>query len=133
MLTDNDNCFACGRRNRDGLQLEFTYPPGNRGAETRFISSEKHQGWQGFVHGGILMTLLDETMAKAASQAGFFVLTGEISAKFKHPASVTEPLRCAAQIVNVRKKIVYASAAVYKEDGTVVAQATSKLFISARR
>jgi len=133
MLTDNDQCFACGRQNREGLQLEFTYPPGNRRAETFFTPSEKHQGWQGVVHGGILVTLLDEVMAKAAAQAGFRVLTGEITAKFMQPGCVTEPLRCAAQIEDVKKKIVYASAAVYKEDGTIVAQATSKLFISSRK
>jgi uncharacterized protein (TIGR00369 family) len=133
MLTDDNRCFACGRENKEGLQLEFTYPPGNGKAETRFTPSDKYQGWQGFVHGGILVTLLDEVMAKAAAQAGFRVLTGEITAKFKQPACVAEPLRCEAQVENVRKKIVYASAAVFKEDGTIVAQATSKMFISAKQ
>jgi acyl-coenzyme A thioesterase PaaI-like protein len=78
------------------------------------------------------MTLLDEVMAKAAVKKGFNVLTGEITTKFKNPARVMEPLRCEAEIEAVKKKVLYARAAVYKENGTIVAQATSKMFITSR-
>lgn len=133
MLTSDDTCFACGRQNPDGLKLDFTYTPDGSKAETTFIPEPKYQGWKGIVHGGIIITLLDETMAKAAVRRGFNVLTGEITARLKNPAPVLEPLRCEAEIDEVTKKIIYARAAVYLPDGTVVAEATAKMAIVSKR
>ena len=130
MLIDNNKCFVCGQKNSDGLQLQFRYSPDSGKVETRFVPDAKYQGWKGVLHGGIIMTLLDEVMAKAAVKKGFNVLTGEITTKFKNPARVMEPLRCEAEIESVKKKVLYARAAVYKESGTIVAQATSKMFIT---
>ena len=92
---------------------------------------KKFQGWKDVVHGGIIVTLLDEVMAKAAQRSGYSVLTGEIQARFKNPARVLEPLRLEAEIENVRRKIVYARATAYREDGTVVAEAKSKMVLIA--
>jgi uncharacterized protein (TIGR00369 family) len=132
MLIDNNKCFVCGQKNKDGLKLQFRYSPDGGKVETRFVPDAKYQGWKGVLHGGIIMTLLDEVMAKAAVKKGFNVLTGEITTKFKNPARVMEPLRCEAEIEAVKKKVLYARAAVYKENGTIVAQATSKMFITSR-
>ncbi|MEI6124981.1 MAG: PaaI family thioesterase [Pseudomonadota bacterium] len=129
MLINDDTCFVCGQHNPEGLHLEFRYAPDGSKAETTFMPAIKYQGWQGIVHGGIIITLLDETMAKAAVRKGFSVLTGEITAKFKNPAKVMEPLRCEAEIEQVKKKIVYARGTVYTHHGTVVAEATSKMVI----
>lgn len=127
MLINDDRCFVCGQENRDGLQLQFTYAPDGSKAETTFVPDIKYQGWSGIVHGGIILTLLDETMAKAAVKKGFNVLTGEITARFRNPAKVMELLRCEAEIEQVKKKIVYARGTVYTHHGTVVAEATSKM------
>ena len=83
MLIDNDKCFVCGKKNPYGLKLQFTYSPDGETVETTFIPDDKYQGWKDMVHGGIIATLLDEIMAKAALKKGFSVLTGEITAKFK--------------------------------------------------
>jgi uncharacterized protein (TIGR00369 family) len=130
MLTNDDRCFACGTQNPDGLHLEFTYSTDGAKAQTVFVPDSRYQGWQDIVHGGIIMTLLDETMAKAAVHGGFSVLTGEITAKFKNPARIMEQLRCEAEIKEVKKKIVYASGAVYAANGTVIAEATAKMVIA---
>jgi len=133
MLVDNNKCFACGSENPDGLHLQFTYAPDGGKVTTTFSPPQKFQGWQDVVHGGILITLLDEIMAKAAVHQGYSVLTGEITAKFKQPAKVMQQLRCEGEVEAVKKKLLYARAAVYAGDGTVVAQATSKMFITAHR
>jgi uncharacterized protein (TIGR00369 family) len=130
MLTDNDKCFVCGMKNPYGLKLQFTYSPDGSMVETTFIPDEKYQGWKDMVHGGIIVTLLDEIMAKAALKKGFNVLTGEITAKFKNPAKVNEPLVCKAEIESVEKKILYVRGSVHKKNGTAIATATSKMFIT---
>jgi len=129
MLISDGRCFVCGRDNSWGLQLEFSYAPDGLSAETTFLPEEKYQGWQGIVHGGIIITVLDEVMAKAAVHKGYAVVTGEITAKFKNSAKILEPLRCRAVIEDMKKRIVYASAVASREDGTVVAEAKAKLAI----
>ena len=56
-------CFACGKDNPVGLKLKIV----KDGDEARgeFIVSEFYQGWRGYVHGGIIFTILDEAMAYA--------------------------------------------------------------------
>ena len=129
MLISDGRCFVCGRDNDSGLHLEFSYGSDGLSAETTFLPEEKYQGWQGIVHGGIIIAVLDEVMAKAAVHKGFAVVTGEITVKLKNPAKVLEPLRCRAVLEDIKKKIIYASAVASREDGTVVAQATAKLVI----
>lgn len=129
MLIDDKKCFVCGQNNPDGLKLQFSYSPDGSKVETTFIPDTRFQGWKNMVHGGIIVTILDEVMAKAAAKNGFKVLTGEITAKLKSPAKTKEPLRCIAEIEAVKKKVLYAKATAYKENGTVVARASSKMFI----
>ncbi len=130
MLNDNKKCFACGLENPHGLQLTFHYSADGSKAETRFTPESKYQGWENVVHGGILMTVMDETMAKVAVHSGHRVLTGEISAKFKKPADVQEQLTCIAEIEEIKKKIIYTRASIFKQDGTLVSEAHSKMFIT---
>ena len=89
MLVDNNYCFACGKENPDGLQLEFKYSEDGSKVETTYIPPEKFQGWKGIVHGGIITTLLDEIMARETRlRAGLEILPE------KEPESMTiEELR----------------------------------------
>ena len=70
LTVDNNRCFACGTENEAGLKLQFSYSDDDREAETRFLPNMCYQGWKDLVHGGILMTLMDETMAKVRAAAG---------------------------------------------------------------
>ncbi len=130
MLVDNNYCFACGSENPDGLKLEFKYSKDNSRVETTYIPPEKFQGWKGIVHGGIITTLLDEVMAKAAVKKGYQVLTGEITTRFKTPAKILEPLRCEAEIEEVKKKLLYVKGTAYNKSGKVIAEARSKMIIT---
>jgi uncharacterized protein (TIGR00369 family) len=129
LTIDNNRCFACGTDNDAGLKLHFTYGDDGRSAETRFTADGTYQGWKDMVHGGILMTLMDETMAKAAVRAGLSIVTAEMTVKFKRPAQVGAVLVCSARVEDMRKRIVYARATLCSEDGTVLAEATAKLMI----
>jgi hypothetical protein len=59
-----NRCFACGADNPDGLHLEFLLAPD--GSVVCFPAvSESFVGYPGYLHGGIIATLLDEAMSKA--------------------------------------------------------------------
>ncbi len=130
LTVDNNRCFACGTENESGLKLSFTYGEDGRTAETRFVAGAAYQGWKDVVHGGILMTLMDETMAKAAVHAGLTVVTAEMTTKFKRPARVGTLLICSAKIEDIRKRLVYAQTSIRSEDGSVIAEASGKLMIT---
>jgi len=130
LTVDNNRCFACGTENEAGLKLRFSYGDDGGSAETRFVADAAYQGWRGLVHGGILMTLMDETMAKAAVRGGLRVVTAAMTVKFKRPARIGAALICSANVENVRKRIVYARSVIRSEDGTVLAEAAGKLMIT---
>lgn len=128
-VSDNKKCFVCGTQNPAGLKLSFQDKPDGNGVETVFLPDERYQGWEGIVHGGIIATLLDETMAKAAIAAGLNVVTAEISVRFKKPAFVMTALTCAGEIETVQKKVVRAKATVFEQGGPPLATATSRMFV----
>lgn len=59
------NCFACApaRLNPDGLNLVFEETA--KGARTRLWLAKKFQSYPGYIHGGLVSGVLDETMAYA--------------------------------------------------------------------
>ncbi|RJR26127.1 MAG: PaaI family thioesterase [Desulfobacteraceae bacterium] len=56
-------CFACGTENPIGLKLNF-YRMGDT-VRSNVELGIYHEGWQNMAHGGIISTLLDETMSWA--------------------------------------------------------------------
>ena len=53
-------CFGCSERNPIGLHLSFTMADGE--VRAPFTPQAEHQGWPGFMHGGLVATMLDEAM-----------------------------------------------------------------------
>ena len=95
--------------------------------EATFLPSPKYQGWKGIVHGGIIATLLDETMAKVAQALNIKVMTAALDIRFKNPAKISEPIITRAEVTGKAKNILYIKATALAPDGTVVAIAQGKL------
>ena len=83
-------CFVCGWENPIGLNVTFYSEDGR--VRARFTPDERHQGFPGLVHGGILFALLDEVISRAAYLMGDWVLTGRVEVRYARPARVGEPL-----------------------------------------
>ena len=127
-FTDDQNCFVCGRKNPAGLQLAFCENPQGGGVEAGVSFPDRLQGWQGTVHGGLLATVLDETMIKAAAAAGFKTVTAEVTVKFKRPALTGAVYKASGKTLETRGRIVFAESSISDVQGQVLAQATGKLF-----
>ncbi len=128
-LEDDNMCFACGKNNPQGLQLEFSFNEREQYVETTFIPSPVYQGWQGVVHGGIIATLMDECMAKLAQFLGYRVVTASLTMRFKDVAKTGKPLTVRGEITKLSKKLIYAKAETRGEGGKVVAEAQAKLMV----
>ena len=61
---DECTAFGCGGANARGMQLTFEQDDAARRIRGAFRIGAEYQGGPGFVHGGIIATLLDEVMAQ---------------------------------------------------------------------
>lgn len=95
-------CFACGRQNPSGLQLDFTVS--TRRAEARYTGDRRHQGYDGALHGGVVTALLDETMGWAIFHQGIWGVTGRIAVTFRQPVPVGEELVVTGEVVRERSR-----------------------------
>jgi len=124
-LEDDGHCFACGKKNPGGLQLDFTSSNGKTAAE--FLPKKEHQGFKDLVHGGIIATILDEAMVKAVLSTGVQAVTAELTVRFRNPLLAGEGATVEAELNSPGGRVVETSARMIKRDGTVVAEARAKL------
>ncbi len=125
-LRDNQGCFVCGRNNPIGLAVAFEINTAVRSISAVFIPSDRHQGYEGIIHGGILSSLLDEAMAKLAFSLGMPALTAEMTVKFKSPAASGDTLLVSGRITEETKRLILAEARI-ERGSVVIAEATGKL------
>lgn len=124
-LEDDHYCFVCGEKNPYGLHLKFSLREGKISSE--FVPQRIHQGYKDIIHGGIISTLLDEAMVKAALLQGIPAITVEITVRFKKPLMVGEKAIIEANITNMNKRIIETSARIKKSDETLIAEGHAKL------
>lgn len=104
------HCFACGPENHSGLQMEFE---SNGEALRSFLVIPEHlRGWSNLAHGGVISTILDETMGwTAIFLFKRFILTQDMTVKFHKPVYIGEKLSSHGMIketLSERKAILYA-------------------------
>ncbi|MBP7864462.1 MAG: PaaI family thioesterase [Acidobacteria bacterium] len=129
--TDDRRCFVCGSENPEGMRLEFrTEAAGEASAE--LAVPDRYAGWSGVVHGGIVCTLLDEAMAKAAMAAGHPVATVELSVRYLAPVPTGATCRVVGKVLEVRRRLVLTEGSVSDAEGRVFATATAKMLVVAR-
>ena len=120
-------CYACGDLNPIGLHLHFTMQD-DGWASAPFVADKLHQGYPGYVHGGLVSTLLDEAMGWATYGAGIWALTGKLELSFRKPVPVDETLTVRARITRDRGRIIEAVAELRDASGMLVADAKGLLF-----
>jgi len=116
-------CFACGRQNPIGLKLDFHFDGDDY--VTQFEVKPEHQGWTGLVHGGLLATVLDETMARLLWEKDLSAITGRLTVRYHRPAEVGKALTVRARIGKQRPPVIETTAEATDQDGTLVADATA--------
>ena len=100
-----DHCFGCGLGNPQGLQLRFELGTTAAGLPTAAATvqlTRLHQGAPGFVHGGILATLMDEVMSKLNRPLGVLAMTRHMDVSYLRPAPLLTPLALSA--VHLRRE-----------------------------
>ncbi len=120
-LDVDDMCFACGQKNPIGLKLHFNFD-GDDYVTTLHVQPE-HQGWAGIIHGGLLATALDETMARLLWENDLNAITGRLEVRYHEPVHIGDSLRIRARITRRRPPVIETAAEALNLQGATVAEA----------
>ena len=85
-------CFGCGDANPRGMKLAFDRDAERRRIVGRFRLGAEYQGGPGFIHGGIIATVLDEAMGKVCRFSDVRAMTAELAIEYLRPVPVDEEI-----------------------------------------
>jgi uncharacterized protein (TIGR00369 family) len=120
--SSQNRCFGCGPANAAGLQLKFFLAPDGRLVCPTTIS-DAFEGHPGYLHGGIIATLLDEAMSKAVRAKGLTAMTRHLEVDYQRPVPSKTPICLEGTVVRSEGRKHWAEAKIIREEGTVLAQA----------
>jgi uncharacterized protein (TIGR00369 family) len=117
-----NRCFGCGQANPIGLRLQFLQAPDGSVVCPATIG-DSFEGPPGYLHGGIIATLLDESMSKAVRAKGLTAMTRHMEIDYRRPVPSGAPIRMLARVVRSEGRKHWAEASVLNNEGTALAQA----------
>jgi uncharacterized protein (TIGR00369 family) len=127
---ENHDCFGCSPTNQYGLQMKFF---SDEEALFSWLTVPNHLcGWDNLVHGGVLSTILDETMGWTAIHfLKKFALTHALTVEFHKPVHIGEEIRVEGRVLEIRgKREAKVEGHLYKGENTLCAKSvgTFRLF-----
>lgn len=125
-----NRCFGCGQANPAGLHLEFLLA--EDGTVVSFATiPDTFEGPPGYVHGGIIATLLDETMSKAVRSHGLVAMTRHMEVDYQRPVPSATAIRLEGHVVRSEGRKHWTEAKVLDARGSTLAHGKG-LFIEVR-
>ena len=122
------HCFGCGPDNPEGLLLKFTINPEALTATAAVNLTRRHEGPPGYIHGGLIATLLDEAMSKLNRPLDVVAMTRTMQIDYLRPSPLNQPLTLVGRHDHREGRKLYHRAELTNAEGTILAQATG-LFI----
>jgi acyl-coenzyme A thioesterase PaaI-like protein len=114
-------CFVCGHENPSGLQSQFYIQDQYTLLPVCF--SDKHTGYPGFAHGGVVSSAMDETMAWASAR--YFkrmCVTAEFTVRFLKRVPLNKNLLVKTWVTKGHRLIAYT-------EGVLIDPETEEVFV----
>lgn len=111
-----------------GMTIECTVPGT---ATARAAADASHHNPHGFVHGGVVFTLVDTSMGAAVMSMlpeGQRCSTIECQVRFLRPVTVAD-LTCVTTVVKPGRRVFHLESRVTTGDGTIVATGTGSFAV----
>lgn len=122
-------CFGCGGANPRSMRLVFEQDDSAQRIRGAFRLSADYQGGTGFIHGGIIATVLDEAMGKVNRFRGVRAVTAELTIEYLKPVPVDEDLVIEAQEVEKNGRSLIHSGEIRNRRGQVLARGRGRFVI----
>ena len=129
--TAQNRCFGCGAANPIGLHLLFSLAEVGT-VVCQVTVPDTYEGPNGYVHGGIIATLMDEAMSKAVRAQGFLAMTRHMEVDYLRPVPSSTPIRIEWLFVRSEGRKHFTEARILAADGKVLAKAKG-LFVEVVR
>jgi uncharacterized protein (TIGR00369 family) len=116
-----NRCFGCGHANPAGLKLEF-FLAADQSVVSLSTIPDTFEGHPGYLHGGIIATLLDESMSKAVRSRGFIAMTRHMEVDYLRPVPSDAPLRLEGRVTRSEGRKHWSEAKILDAHGKMLAQ-----------
>ena len=124
------SCFVCEPSNDRGLRIPFSHDEESGLVTASFRLGPELSGAPRYVHGGVVLAILDEAMAWAAiAVAGRFAVVQHTATTFERPVRVDEPYVVEASVQASDERSVTARAEVRDGAGRPCAKAHARLSV----
>ncbi len=123
-----NRCFGCGQTNSVGLKLRFVLESDQTVSCSTQIS-DCYEGPPGYLHGGIIATLLDEAMSKANRARGVTAVTRQMQVEYLRPVPSCTTVLLRGRVERSEGRKHWTTAEILTQDGQILAQATA-LFLA---
>jgi len=122
-------CFGCGGGNARGMKLVFEADESKQRIIGRFRLGPEYQGASGFIHGGIIATVLDEVMSKVSRFSNVRAVTAELTVEYLRPVRVDEELRVEGFATRRDGRDLYQEGEIRNAAGVVLARGRGRFVI----
>jgi uncharacterized protein (TIGR00369 family) len=115
-------CFGCGGANQYGMRLAFESDAETGRIRGRFRLGKDFQGGSGFIHGGIIATVLDEAMGKVNRFREARAVTAELDVEYLKPLRVDEEIVVEAFEVEKKGRNLFHTGEIRNAAGDLLAR-----------
>lgn len=122
-------CFGCGPANPRGMRLVFETDTDRQRIVGRFQIGPDYQGAHGFIHGGIIATVLDEVMSKVSRLSDVRTVTAELSVQYLKPVPVNVEVVVEGFQVRRDGRQLYHQGEIRDVAGVVLARGTGRFVV----
>jgi uncharacterized protein (TIGR00369 family) len=118
--TAQNRCFGCGQANPFGLHLDFFLAEDGT-VVCHANVADTFEGPRGYLHGGIIATVLDETMSKAVRAHGVVAMTRHMEVDYQRPVPSASPIRLEGRVTHSEGRKHWVEASILDVHGKLLA------------
>jgi uncharacterized protein (TIGR00369 family) len=122
-------CFGCGGANSRGMHLAFVQDDSTQRIRGRFRLGPEYQGGAGFIHGGIIATLLDEAMGKVNRFHNLHAVTAELNIEYLKPVPVDQEILIEAFLERKEGRQLFHAGEIRNQAGVLLARGRGRFVV----
>ncbi|MBF0197096.1 MAG: PaaI family thioesterase [Planctomycetes bacterium] len=127
---EDNQCFACGMANDQGLKMTFEYDAAAKKSRGFYKVPAYLAGGSGRLHGGIISLLLDEISGKVMTGMKVKAVTRNLNIDFLKPIPVEKDLVLEAELIETSGRKYFIDATIRLKSKPTALAKSKALFIN---